>query len=62
MKEHFPNSGLMNKKVREFEKPKFRESSKGTPKTVQGKKFKPKQAGTNPNMRYRDRKSIGVVM
>lgn len=32
MKEHFPNSGLMNKKVREFEKPKFRETSKLSPK------------------------------
>lgn len=48
LKEHFGWRGKMGKKIREFEKPKFRDTDKvGKPKTTSGKRIRPKKAATN---------------
>lgn len=55
----------MQRKIRQFEAPRFRENPGkyfAMPKNYKGKKIKPKKAMRNPNLGGKSRTSIGKVL
>ena len=64
LKQNYGWSGQMRRRSRQFELPTFRDKPRQNMEPVRkkGKRFRPKKAGVNQTLSYKDRRAIGKVM